>query len=158
MLTASHNPPVWNGYKLKGPYGGTATQNVYDEVARRVATIGAEDVPADDASAEIRPLDVRDAYYRHLAQLLDLDALRGLSGTLVHDAMGGAAAGWIGGFARFAGLELEVEELRAEADPMFHGAHPEPIPVHMGPLLRRMERPGALLGICLLYTSDAADE
>jgi len=148
MLTASHNPPAWNGYKLKGAYGGTATQDAYREVAARVAQVRPEDVPdaGPDAPAP-HPLDVRDAYFAHLATLLDLDTLRSLRGRLVHDAMGGAAAGWMAGFARHAGLALEVEELRAEPDPMFHGAHPEPIPAHMGPALERMARGDALLGI-----------
>lgn len=143
MLTASHNPPEWNGFKLKGSYGGTATQDVYRAVAARVASVGQAQVRTssgpDDRAGTIVPLDVRDAYYDALAAFLDMDTLRQVDGRLVHDAMGGAAAGWMTGFARHAGLPIEVEEVRSVPDPMFYGAHPEPIPVHMGPLIRALE-------------------
>lgn len=155
MLTASHNPPEWNGFKLKGPYGGTATQDQYEAVAARVAAIGPGDVADGGTAADgpaagagsIGPLDVREAYYEALAGLLDLDALRALAGTLVHDPMGGAAAGWMTGFAQWAGLRLRVEEIRGAPDPLFHGAHPEPIPAHLGPTMDRMRKGSALLAV-----------
>jgi len=148
MLTASHNPPAWNGFKLKGAYGGTATEEVYRAVAARVAQVGTEQVrEGPDRGGRIEPLEVREAYYQALARLLDLDLLRGLRGVLVHDAMGGAAAGWMAGFARHAGLALTVEGLRDEADPLFHGAHPEPIPAQLGPLAERMAVGDARLGV-----------
>jgi phosphomannomutase len=147
MLTASHNPPAWNGFKLKGPYGGTATDAAYRDVAGRAARIGRDDVAAGDPHASFAPLEVRAAYYHRLAELLDLEALRGVSGTVVHDAMGGAAAGWLAGFARHARLTLRLEGVRDTPDPLFHGAPPEPIPRHMGPLLDRMAHGDAALGI-----------
>jgi len=147
MLTASHNPPAWNGFKLKGPYGGTATDAVYRDVAARTRRIDPHDVAKGDPDATFAPLEVREAYFDRLAELLDLDALRGITGTVVHDAMGGAAAGWLAGFARHAGLDVRVEGVRDVPDALFHGGAPEPVPRLMGPLLERMGRGDALLGI-----------
>jgi phosphomannomutase len=71
---------------------------------------------------------VREAYFAHLAALLDLEALRGWRGRVVHDAMHGVAAGWIAAFAAWAGLPWRVDALRSEPDPMFGGGSPEPMP------------------------------
>jgi len=131
MLTASHNPPEWQGFKLKGAYGGTALDPVYRDVERRTGLIADGGVRRRSRPPEIAPFDVREAYYTHLATLLDVERLRGGSGRIVHDAMGGAGGGWVAGFARWAGIGTEVEELRAAPDPTFDGVHPEPLPAHL---------------------------
>jgi phosphomannomutase len=149
MLTASHNPPEWNGFKLKGPYGGTATQELYSAVSARTAELRDTDVQAYDAqqAAQVEPLEVRADYYDALTRVLDVDALRRFSGVLVHDAMGGAAGGWVRGFAEHAGLGVRVEDLAGEPKAMFDGRHPEPIPANLGPLTERMKVGDAVLGV-----------
>jgi len=139
MLTASHNPPPYHGFKLKGPYGGTATQDIYEDVSARVARIGAARVRSFDRQQHpIEGFDIRGAYFAALAQLVDLEALRGFTGTLVHDAMGGAGAGWLKGFAAHVGLPFEVHELRAEPTPTFYGVNPEPVPQNLGATMAYM--------------------
>ncbi|MEJ2290175.1 MAG: phosphoglucomutase/phosphomannomutase family protein [Deinococcales bacterium] len=127
MLTASHNPPDYHGFKLKGPYGGTATDDIYRDVARRLSP---EPPPARDG-APIERFDVREAYYDALERLLDMDVLASAEGRLVHDAMGGAACGWLKGFVRSRGLPWGVEEIRGEPHPLFYGVNPEPIAVNL---------------------------
>ena len=146
MLTASHNPPAYQGFKLKGAYGGTATTAIYRSVSQRV-TRAAESLHAGDAEGRgaapargtIVPLDIRDAYYAALARLVDVDALARLEGRVVHDAMGGAAGGWLDGFMVHAGLQVRIEPVRAAPDPTFGGVSPEPIPANLGPTIARMQ-------------------
>src|SRR5690606_12185934 len=147
MLTASHNPPQYSGFKLKGSYGGTATDDIYRDVARRVANVAARGaaggaaLPADSTGqAAVGEFDVREAYYAALSRLVDLELLRQADATLVHDPMGGAGAGWLKGFANATGA-LKVEETRARPDPLFHGVNPEPIPANLQPTSELMEGP-----------------
>ena len=151
MLTASHNPPAYQGFKLKGPYGGTATTAIYRSVSERVAPASERaDVGhgARRRGARLRgtiaPLDIRDAYYGALARLVDVAALAGLDGRVVHDAMGGAAGGWLDGFMVHAGLHVRVAPVRAAPDPTFGGVNPEPIPANLGPTVARMRDDAAL--------------
>jgi phosphomannomutase len=137
MLTASHNPPQYNGLKLKGPYGGTATDDIYRDVAHRVRDIDDTRVRRGPGSGSIEIVDMRPAYFEALARLVDVDALRGLEGTVVHDAMGGASSGWLAGFVRYAGLDVSVEQLRKRPDPLFHGVNPEPLPPHLAVTVAR---------------------
>lgn len=130
MLTASHNPYRWHGFKLKGAYGGSATDELYRDVAARVASVSHGDVK--QAEAQVATFDIRDDYYAWLDGLLDLKLLTGTKGSVIHDAMGGAAAGWLAGWFLRHGLEGKLFEFRDRPDPMFHGVNPEPI----GPNLR----------------------
>lgn len=132
MLTASHNPPPYSGFKLKGPYGGTATEDIYKDVSARVAKTSSDDVKVfDDKKHKLETLEIRTAYYDALAELVDLDLLRTFTGTVAHDAMGGAGSGWLKGFAEYAELPLTLTELRGDPTPMFYGVNPEPLPQNL---------------------------
>lgn len=122
MITASHNPPEYLGFKIKGPYAGAATPGVMAEIEQK---LGAR---PRSGEGNIHSFDVRKAYYDFLTAQLDMDALRAYEGVMYHDSLGGAGAGWLSGFAKHAGLRLELRELHAVPDPMFYGVNPEPIP------------------------------
>jgi phosphomannomutase len=125
MITASHNPAEYLGFKIKGSYGGAATPALVAEVEKHLGAA------PKTTSATVHSLDVRKAYYDFLAQQLDLEALRGYTGVMYHDSMGGAGAGWLAGFVKHVGLKLELRELHAVPDPMFYGVNPEPIPQNL---------------------------
>jgi len=135
MITASHNPPEYNGFKLKGPYGGSATPAIVAEVEARLDARP----PKTNGAEAIERFDVKKPYYGKLAEMLDLELLRSYRGVLYHDAMGGAGGGWVSGFARYAELGLEVRDLHAVPHPLFYGVNPEPIPKNLGTLQALMK-------------------
>ncbi|MDZ7705355.1 MAG: phosphoglucomutase/phosphomannomutase family protein [Trueperaceae bacterium] len=134
MLTASHNPPAYHGFKLKGAYGGTATAIIYEAVSRRVDAISTDDVAVfDEVRHSVERFDIRKAYFGALSELVDVEALRSFTGTLVHDAMGGSAATWLAGFFKYAKLKnITLHEIHAVPNPTFYGVNPEPLPHNLG--------------------------
>lgn len=127
MLTASHNPPEYLGFKIKGAYGGSATPALVAEVEKK---LGAEPKTFDPAQHKVQTLDIRKPYYDHLMGLLNVEALRSYEGVLYHDSMGGAGAGWLSGFVKHAKLSLELREIHGVPHPLFYGVNPEPIPAN----------------------------
>ena len=127
MITASHNPPEYNGYKVKGPYGGSATPEIVASVEAQIQAL--RPIPDFDAARHsIELFDVRQEYYASLAGVLDMDVLRNKGGLLYHDAMGGAGCGWLEGFAKKFKLAAEVRPVHGVPSPMFYGVNPEPVP------------------------------
>lgn len=144
MITASHNPPSYSGYKIKGTYGGSATPAIVAEVETALARPQEYSGP----QGKIWPLEIRQAYYEQLDRQLDLDVIRRYQGRAIHDPMGGAACGWLSGYARHAGLSLDLEEMHGRPDPLFYGVNPEPIPQNLGDLTARMaDETGLTLGV-----------
>ncbi|QFP76019.1 phosphoglucomutase/phosphomannomutase family protein [Deinococcus sp. AJ005] len=144
MVTASHNPPAYSGYKLKGSYGGSATPSI---VAQVEAALNAPEAYSGPRGT-VRPLEIRQAYYEQLDRQLDLDVLRAYRGRVIHDPMGGAACGWLTGYAEHAGLQLDLTELHGRPDPLFHGVNPEPVPQSLGELMGLLaEESGPTLGV-----------
>lgn len=136
MITASHNPAPYSGYKIKGPYGGSASP----EMVRAVEAKLNDTVPPRKATAaQIRPLDIQNAYFAQISKLLDLDVLRGFSGTMYYDAMGGAGAGWIQAYIQKMGLPVDFHPLHDSPNPLFFGVAPEPIAQNLASLIEALK-------------------
>lgn len=152
MITASHNPPRYNGLKLKGAFGGSAPLDVCRRVERVIAAAEASDrrpLMADleqaQAAGLIERFDPFPAYRDHLARLVDFDAIRQAHLRVVVDPMYGAGRVFLAAMLRDAGAE--VKEIHGELNPGFGGLHPEPIARHLGALLAEVPAGGYDLGL-----------
>jgi phosphomannomutase len=126
MVTASHNPPEWNGLKLKGAHGGPVDETFTGEVERAVPD---GEPPLGEPGAEFDPLP---AYLSRLRELVDLDAIARLAPRVICDPMHGSGAGVLSGLLRQAGID--ARDIRAWPDPGFGGLRPEPIAPNLEPL------------------------
>lgn len=139
MITASHNAPRYNGVKLKASYGGSALR----EQCRRVEVYlndneergrGPNLMDYDQArrSGLLQRFNPLPAYYDHLRNLIDFDAIADNPQRLVVDSMYGSGRGVIKSILK--GTGCEVREIRGEMNPGFGGVHPEPIARYLGAL------------------------
>jgi len=129
MITASHNPPQFNGVKIKMGYGGSALPSVVAEIEKELhALLDAGtltvDVPAD-AGDKVENRDFRPAYFDGLRGMVDLDKIAQAGFKAVADPMHGSGSGYLSDILRGAGMA--VEEIRRDRNPVFGGINPEPI-------------------------------
>ena len=134
IITASHNSGLWNGFKYKPDYAGSAPPEIVSRIEAHIDALqaaGGVDAPGREAP---RPqlVDMTTPYLANLATAMDLEAI-GSSGLRVGvDAMHGAGAGFF--TAALAGTGANVQEMRAERNPAFPGMkQPEPIEPNLGP-------------------------
>jgi phosphomannomutase len=154
ILTASHNPPSYNGYKLKACYGGPLTP----EKVQEIEDIIPESVPFDYAkvdlkdyeiSGELEIVDFETRYVKHIEANFDLDAIRNSGLNLVYDAMYGAGQNVI------RRILPEVALLHCEHNPSFMGQAPEPIQKNLQELEAYIKSKGNIQ--CALATDGDAD-
>jgi phosphomannomutase len=130
-ITASHNPPVDNGYKVRNEMGGAIPPDGLLEIENLIPP--SEDavlrMPASQAEAEgwLVKFDPAPAYIEHLKDLIDLEPLKQAGLKIVVDSMWGNGAGW---FQRLlTGGTTEVYEIHNQRNPIFpEMLRPEPIP------------------------------
>jgi alpha-D-glucose phosphate-specific phosphoglucomutase len=141
MITASHNPPRYNGIKLKAAFGGSASSAACKEVERRIeAANGAppQRMDLEDAVAcgLVTRFDPFVTYEQHLRTLVDFPTIQAANLSVAVDAMYGAGRTYLRRLLHDAGCR--VVELRGEMNPGFNGIHPEPIAKHLEPLIAEM--------------------
>jgi len=138
MLTASHNPPQYNGIKFIPDYGGPAMPEITDEIERYLQEIVAVAEAPDRCENPVSCLpfeegirrnllqfiDPRDEYLKHLEAIIDLAAIRLRPLRVVVDPMYGCGMGYLERLLRDAGCEVFV--IHGHRDPMFGGLMPEP--------------------------------
>ena len=151
VITSSHNPAAWSGFKFKSAQGGSASQAVTDTLELCIESAGApKRLPLDDGRAAglVQDVDPAPAYRKAIAGLVNLETIRKAGLTVLVDAMHGAGAGYVSGFLD--GGATLVKELRAEPNPAFPGmAQPEPIAHNLSELCRRVPADGASAGLAL---------
>jgi alpha-D-glucose phosphate-specific phosphoglucomutase len=149
VLTASHNPPRYNGFKLKASYGGSATAEECAKVESALAKGSGQPrlMDYDQAVREerIRRFDPAWVYFQHLSELIDLDKISERQLGIVADAMWGSGRGAFGSF--LSRTRTRVTEIRGQLNPGFGGIHPEPILRHLNELVAAVQRERADVGL-----------
>jgi len=153
MITASHNPPMFNGFKLKSDYGGSAESATCQAVESFLDRNPVRASACADAVKEkqIAIKDVRPAHYAALKKLVDFKLIAKSKLRFAHEALFGVGAGCFEQL--LAGTTCRVTTLNGRHDVLFGGINPEPIEKNYG-------RSSAFLkahphDICLVTDGDA---
>ena len=131
VITSSHNPALYSGFKVRTEYAGSAPPEILAQIEALIPEAlsrPAPRMPLDEAKSRgiVRPFDPKPDYVKHLGELLDIERLRGAGLRVVVDPMYGAGSGYLKQL--LSGGTTQVWEIRGERNPAFPGMHnPEPI-------------------------------
>lgn len=154
VITASHNPPAYNGYKLKASYGGPLAPELVQEVQDLIppmVSINYTSVDLDSAIAAgaLRVVDLEKDYIDHMKANFDVEAIRNSGMNLAFDAMYGAGQNVL------KGLFPDMHFLHCDHNPGFKGQAPEPIAKNLKELEAFILKHGNI--DCALATDGDAD-
>lgn len=124
VFTASHNPPSYNGYKLKSKFGGPLIVKHIEEVEALIPDSYAVNEISVQELAEagkVEIVDLETLYFEHVAENFDLEEINNSGVVVAYDAMYGAGQSILPRILPHADL------MHCEYNPSFYGQAPEPI-------------------------------
>lgn len=150
VITASHNPPSYNGFKLKSHLGGPLSP----EKVQEIEDIIKEEIPNDWKSVSlantlVEIVDLETEYVNHVKANFDIAAIANSGLNLVYDAMFGAGQNVL------KRILPDIQFLHAEHNPSFKGVAPEPIAKNLQELEQYIKEKGNI--DCALATDGDAD-
>jgi phosphomannomutase len=124
VITASHNPPTYSGYKLKGPHGGPTSPAIITDIENLIPdhsidTVGT--LAEFEAKGLLKYIDLEQEYIDYLHTKFDIEALNNSRFRLAYDAMFGAGQNVI------RRLFPKAVLLHCERNPLFNNTAPEPL-------------------------------
>jgi len=131
VITASHNPAKYNGYKLKGDFGGPAHPEMIQKLERELKKIRSSKFTIRNSFDQmlnkriVRELDFTSKYIEDIKGKLNLEVIRASGIRMAFDPMHGAGQGVM------EQLVPVAVNLRNTYNPSFGGSHPEPLPQHL---------------------------
>ncbi|MGE5398746.1 MAG: phosphoglucomutase/phosphomannomutase family protein [Chitinophagales bacterium] len=153
MITASHNPPEYNGLKFIPEYAGPALPEETTEIEHEVQRVagGARIYELSLSEARklnlIEELDIRDKYLEHIKTVVNTNILKEKNISVIVDPMYGAGTGYLESILGDTGCKVEV--INDRRDPLFGGSMPEPTDHILMDLKKEVVKNGAILGLAL---------
>lgn len=154
VITASHNPPEYNGYKLKGDFGGPLLPDEVAEVEALIPDENSVDLTSVDLALarKERQLifdDMEQAFIDSVNKTFDIDAIKQSGLCLAYDAMYGAGQNVL------KKILPDMDFLHCDYNPSFMGQAPEPIAKNLKELSNFIKEKGTV--DCALATDGDAD-
>ncbi|MDD5725748.1 MAG: phosphoglucomutase/phosphomannomutase family protein, partial [Candidatus Omnitrophica bacterium] len=133
MITASHNPAEYNGYKIKNSAGGGASQ----ELTREAEKLLLANPVKDSASPEsVEVVDLTRDYIKFIRNYIDLKKIRNKKFKVLVDSMYGSGDSFIAQVLK--GTNIKLEFMRNTINPSFGGGRPEPVEDNLKELKERV--------------------
>lgn len=153
MITASHNPPAFNGFKVKAWFGGSADPKICKAIEQQLdqSPVVAMDFATARKSKQIVVKELRKAHFRAIKKLVDFPLIAKSGLRFAHEALYGVGAGCFDEL--LAGTTCKVSTINAAHDPNFGGINPEPIEKNYGNSQRFLARHPH--DLCLVTDGDA---
>jgi phosphomannomutase len=147
VITASHNPAKYNGFKIKGDFGGPAFPETVEKVEKELAKVIKKHVESKKSFTElvekgvIKKIDFTSVYIEDIKSKINIDLIKSAGIKIAYDAMHGAGQGVMDQI-----LPLKVS-IRGNFNPSFDGSNPEPLPQHTPGLIEAIVKNGCDIGI-----------
>ena len=149
MITASHNPPEFNGYKIKNNSGGAADTEITAAVEGLLfkSEVKKADLEFGKDAPNFEVKNLATDYKSFLSKYLDLKRIRSAKLRVLVDVMHGSGNGFIRDCVGSGKVKIEL--MRQDVNPSFDGLRPEPLPENLKLLMARMKKEKFDLGLVL---------
>lgn len=149
VITASHNPAEYNGFKIKTAEGGGAGKNITDAVE---GYLGLQPVVKLDfkkavADGKIKVVDLKKDYLKFIKGYVNLKKIKPAKFRVVQDVMHGSGGTLLADVLK--GAKIRLELLRSDVNPGFGNSRPEPLPQYLSGLIAKMKKEKIDLGLVL---------
>ena len=155
MITASHNPYYYNGYKIKGPFGGSATMDIIGEVEKEVSEVSKNTAsyreflyPGSRNDNGIKKVDFLSSYRQTILGQINRDIIKGFDFGLLLEPMYGATQGIFKNILDTFGPKNLIE-IHSVLNPAFGGINPEPIGDNLAEAKHILKSKKCKMAICL---------